>query len=266
MDTLFLLAGKTVWFFLRPETLLLLLFALPYFLLRRERVEAATRMLGVALSVTVLIGLLPVGNFVLNPLERMYPANPALPTPAGIIVLGGMEDVAPDYAGKLAQVNDAADRLIITIDLARRFPGAVVLYSGGQLALSPVDEGTFEVGPDILRRLGLPEERLIVEGRSRSTAENAVFSRELMPDESKGPWVLVTSAFHMTRALGTFCAAGWQNLIPYPVDYRGGESAAQIKWDLAGHLDALNIGVKEWVGLLAYRLTGRTHSLLEVAC
>lgn len=266
MDTLFLIASKTVWFFLRPETLILMLFALPYFLLRCERVDAATRTLGFALGVTVLIGLFPIGNIVLNPLERAYPVNPEINAPAGIIVLGGMEDVAPDHTGNIAQVNDAAERLIATYELARRFPEALVLYSGGKVVFNADNAGGFEVGPDILRQLGLPEERLIVEDRSRTTAENATLSRAQVPDQGTGPWVLVTSAFHMPRAMGSFCAAGWRNLIPYPVDYRGGELFAQIKWDLAQHLDELNIGVKEWIGHLAYKLTGRTNAFFPEGC
>jgi uncharacterized SAM-binding protein YcdF (DUF218 family) len=94
--------------------------------------------------------------------------------------------------------------------------------------------------PDNERHLGLSEDRLIVEGRSRTTAENAVFSRAIAPD-LEGPWILVTSAFHMPRALRTFCAAGWHNLVPYPTDYRGGKIWDQMGWKIAENLTDLNI-------------------------
>ncbi len=116
------------------------------------------------------------------------------------------------------------------------------------------------------RRLGLPEERLIVEDRSRTTAENAVLALERIGGSHDGAWVLVTSAWHMPRSLGTFCAAGWRNLIPYPVDYRGGAFFGDIGWGLAGNLDKVNSGVKEWIGLLAYRLTGRTAAFFPEGC
>ncbi len=265
MDTVFLIISKAVWFFLRPETLVLLFVALPLFYLRRGRTAAATRALIFAVCIMITIGLVPVGNLFLNPLERAYPASPKIDTPAGILVLGGAEDIAPNYAGSMAQVNDAGERLIATIQLSRAFPEAVVLYSGGEVAITPVEQGAFEVGPDILRQLGLAEGRLIVEGRSRTTAENAVLSRAMAPDRA-GPWVLVTSAFHMPRALGSFCAAGWRNIVPFPTDYRGGTFWDQIGWNFAENLDDLNFGVKEWIALLAYRATGRTEVFFPKNC
>lgn len=266
MDTLFLVLSKTTWVLIRPETLLVLLFVLPLLLLWRRRISAAFRALLFVLAVTMFIGLVPVGYLVLNPLERAYAPNPELSAPTGIIVLGGMEDIAPAYTGKIAQVNHAGERLIVTYELAQRFPEAKVLYSGGRVILNPDSAPGIQVGPKILRRLGLPDARLIVENRSRTTAENAVLAREKVPDQSAGPWVLVTSAFHMPRALGTFCAAGWRDLIPYPTDYRGGNLKADIKWDLAEHLIQLNTGVKEWIGLAAYKVTDRTKAFLPAGC
>jgi uncharacterized SAM-binding protein YcdF (DUF218 family) len=266
LDTIFLIASKVIWVLVRPETLLLLLFAMPYAFLRLGRIIAASRSLGFALSVALCISVFPVGNLVLNPLERAYPSRPPLDAPTGIIVLGGAEHIAPKYAGRAAQVNHAGDRLITTIELVRRFPEAIVLYSGGKVGIAPVEQVAFEVGPDILRQLGLPEDRLIIEGRSRTTAENAVLSRALVPDGATGTWILITSAYHMPRALGSFCAAGWQNLIPYPTDYRGGSFWDQIGWSLAKNLVELDIGMKEWVGSLAYRITGRTEAFFPNNC
>lgn len=265
MDTLFLVASKAVWLLIRPETLLVALYVVALVFLRLGRTVAGSRSLAVALTITIAIGVFPVGNFLLNPLERAYSAQPVVTQPAGILVLGGAEDQAPDYAGKVAMVNHAGDRLIATMHLARQYPKAVVLYTGGKVALMPAAEGAFELGPDILRQLGLSEDRMIVEGRSRTTAENAALSRAMAPN-AEGPWILVTSAFHMPRALGTFCAAGWRNLVPYPTDYRGGKIRDQIGWNLAENLTDLNIGVKEWVGLLAYRITGRTVAFFPQGC
>ena len=163
-------------------------------------------------------------------------------------------------------MNHAGDRLITAIQLSRRYPDAIVLYSGGKVALTPAEQGSFELGPDILRSLRLSEDRLITEGRSRTTAENAVLALTLKPETSEGPWILVTSAMHMRRALGSFCAAGWDNLVPYPTDYRGGAFWADVGWNFADNLGELNDGVKEWIGLAAYRITGRVTTLTSTAC
>ena len=104
---------------------------------------------------------------------------------------------------------------------------------------------------------GIPANRLILESKSRNTTENALLTYALLRPEPGQTWVLVTSAFHMPRAMRSFQRAGWTGVIPYPVDYRSGRFADDISWNLAKNLETLNIAVKEYVGLLAYSLTGR---------
>lgn len=109
----------------------------------------------------------------------------------------------------------------------------------------------------------------MIEDQARNTAENASLTRALLaaqgadgavdPDGGDAPWILVTSAFHMPRAMASFKAAGWQDLTPWPTDFRGGVFRARIGWHPARNLDELNTAVKEWGGILAYRLTGRAR-------
>lgn len=266
MSTVFFSFSKLGWLFLRPESVLVLILFAGLFLLWRGRMLAARRTLSLGFGLLCLIGVFPVAYPLLGPLERSYAASPQITDPSGIVVLGGSESTGPDFAGRPAGVNHAGDRLISTMDLARRFPDAVVLYSGGRASLTPAQPGDFEVGPDVLRTLGLDETRLIVEGQSRSTAENAVQARGMLPPDAGGPWVLVTSAYHLPRAMASFCAAGWNNLVPYPTDYRSGSFWNDIQWNLAKHLDLLNIAVKEWIGLFAYRLSGRATDAFPATC
>ena len=103
--------------------------------------------------------------------------------------------------------------------------------------------------------LGLSPDRLRLEAASRNTAENAAMTRALLTPEAGQRWLLVTSAYHMPRAVAAFCAAGWTGLIPYPVDYRSpGDGAG---WRFSENADALATALREWIGLAAYRLTGR---------
>lgn len=69
----------------------------------------------------------------------------------------------------------------------------------------------------------------------------------------------------MSRSVGSFCAAGWRNVTPYPVDYRAADIGG-LSWAFAGNLALLNIAIKEWVGLVAYFVTGRTLAILPRTC
>ena len=102
---------------------------------------------------------------------------------------------------------------------------------------------------------GLAAERLTLERASRNTAENARLTYDLIAPEPSETWVLVTSAFHMPRSVASFEAAGWQGIIPWPVDYRAGTLRGGIGWDLGRNLEVLNTAVREYIGLLAYQIT-----------
>jgi len=71
-------------------------------------------------------------------------------------------------------------------------------------------------------------------------------------------WVLITTGWHMPRAVGVFCQVGW-DVIPYPVDFATlpGYLGA-VEWDFAKHLSSLKMAIKEWIGLSAYRFTGKS--------
>ena len=163
-------------------------------------------------------------------------------------------------------MNEAGDRFLTGIALARRYPEAQLVFTGGRGAVLSSGPAGATIAEQIFRQAGIPEHRLTLEAASRNTAENASRTRQVVDGGGQGPWVLVTSAFHMPRAVATFCAAGWQNVVPWPTDYRTGSLWAEIGWSLASHLETLNTGIKEWVGLLAYRLLGHTERLMDRRC
>lgn len=105
-------------------------------------------------------------------------------------------------------------------------------------------------------------ERLVLESRSRNTYENAVFTRRMVSPEPGETWLLVTSAFHMPRAKALFDKAGFPT-VPWPVDYRttGREGIGLLRDNPLDSLQTTTLAIREWTGLLAYRLTGRIDSL-----
>lgn len=257
MASPFLIASKVFWTFLKPETwfLVLILIALAAVLAGRRRLA------GVTLAVTALaflaVGIVPVGDLLLRPIEQRFPVHPPVEDPAAILVLGGGEESIRSAATGLIAIGEAGDRFFSAIALARRFPEAKVIFTGGTGWFVAGSLPGSEVARRIFDAAGIAPDRVILEGRSRNTWQNAEMTLPLVQDLGPGPVVLVTSAFHMPRAAGVFCAAGWSNLIAWPDDVRAVGTAERWGWGFAVNLQELNLGVKEWIGTLAYRLTGQ---------
>ncbi|MDJ1007883.1 MAG: YdcF family protein [Paracoccaceae bacterium] len=256
METVFFVASKVVWALIRPETLLLL-GLLAVLLLHRRRPVVARTTLASVLAVFALIAVLPFGDLLLAPLERRHPPDPPVREVSNIIVLGGGESADLTALTGQPQLNQAGERFLAGITLARRFPDARLIFTGGSGALIPGPVREAGVAETIFRAAGINDARLRIEDRSRNTAENAANTLGLVEHGNAGAVLLVTSAWHMPRAMATFCTAGWENLVAWPVDFRSGGFLERASWNLAGHLDDLNTGAKEWVGLLAYRISGR---------
>ena len=105
--------------------------------------------------------------------------------------------------------------------------------------------------------LGVPEAQILLEDRSRNTSENAIFTHDMIQPLEGQVWVLVTSAFHMPRSVETFRRNGWTGLIPWPVDFRTGPQTFRAEWRLDDHLQDADVALKEYLGLVAYRMAGK---------
>ncbi|MFW1677576.1 YdcF family protein [Pontibacter sp. JAM-7] len=255
MQDLFFYLSKTLWFVLSPDHFLWLLTLLALFLCRRR---VGFLLLLLAVLGQGVMAFYPLGNLLLRPLEQRFAMPTEMPERlAGIIVLGGGEDAEESFLHQQAQFNQGAERLMVLPALLEQYPDTPVIFTGGSGSML---QQTYKGGDAVaqwLATLGLAD-RVQIERESRNTFENAVFSRRLLADESQGPWLLVTSAFHMPRSVGVFRQAGWQ-VIPYPVDYRSG--ADRIRPLLNLNMDDLNVAVREWIGLLAYYLSDYTDAL-----
>lgn len=260
MDTLFFIASKLVGFALRVETWLLLLALLTMWAVQRAWMPAAKRLSGLLVGLVLVIGLVPLGDMLLRPIERQVPSREALVSVDGIVILGGGEDLPASLAAGQPQLGEGGDRYLAAVSLARQFPEATLLFAGGSGRLrdaggAPVSEAA--IAEQVFLQAGIASERMLFESRSRNTAENAQLSRALVAAKPEDTWVLVTSAFHMPRALRSFEAAGWEQIVPYPVDYRTRNWNDRLGWQFARNLGMLNMALREWVGRLAYAVTGR---------
>ena len=260
METLFFIASKTLGMAARVETWALLLMALALFGLWRGRHRLAGWSLAILFTGTLAITLLPLGDLLLKPLESEFPARPDLTRVDGIIVLGGAEQTAAyrDWGGP--QFNEAGERLIEGAILAQRFPQAKLVFAGGSASVGRTEDTTdpSKMVRDMWIDLGIAPDRIILEQNSRNTAENARLTHDLVQPKPGETWVLITSAFHMPRAHETFARNGWNDITAWPVDFRSGDLAGlRGIWRLDRNLLGVNLALKEYLGTLAYRITGK---------
>lgn len=244
-----------------PGTWLVLLPVLAFILKHTGKKKSSAVLWSVEILLVLGIGFYPVGEWLVIPLEKHYSELPdAGRTPDGIIVLGGAWQKQPsEYWGQL-EMNGAAERDIYMAMLAREYPQARLVFTGGNNRVSGEGLAEADIAQEFYQRLGVQPGRMVFESKSRNTYENGLFSQRLVQPQASEEWWLITSAYHMPRARGVFCKLGW-NVVPYPVDhfYWGGRLTPH--WAFAYHLSDLEHALHEWVGLLVYRVTGKTMSL-----
>jgi uncharacterized SAM-binding protein YcdF (DUF218 family) len=252
--------SKILWGFFQPSTLIaILLFAGLLLMALRRRWGVRLVVLGAALY--AIMGFSPLANWILIPLEHAYEPGAAdeAAAPAGIIVLGGAVSGAADGGDRRVMLNDSADRMIEAVRLAEKFPAAPVIFTGGKGDLFEIEE--HETEAELARRFfegfNIRPPRLVLEDRSRNTLENAVFTARIVAPRPDQRWALVTSAFHMPRALALFEAQGFR-VIPAPADLRtrGGRDRWQIFAKPSDGLRRVDFAAKEWVGLFVSWLRG----------
>jgi uncharacterized SAM-binding protein YcdF (DUF218 family) len=263
--TMFFPLSKLIFFVLTPSNFLILLGLLGCLLLFTEAGRGIGRVLTVASFVGLLFGgLSPLSAWTLAPLENRFPNFIDDGTPVtGIVVLGGTVEADTSIGRDQITVNEAGERAIALADLARRYPQARLVFSGGAGSTREDAVSEAEIVSRYADTLGVPRNRLILEQQSRNTHENAVFSARMVQPKPGERWLLVTSAWHMPRSMGCFRKAGF-DVTAYPVDYRTNwpRDAYRLASFASTGLGELDIGVKEWIGMIAYRLTGYTDAVM----
>jgi uncharacterized SAM-binding protein YcdF (DUF218 family) len=267
MDTLFFYLSKTVWPLLQPDALIIYVLVAILFLMQTGRHKAAKWLTAVTAVLLLVVAVFPIGDWMLYKLESRFPVNPPLPRQVdGIIVLGGTIDALSSVEWEQVELSASVDRLIAFAALARRYPRAQLVMSGGSGDILSQDYREADVAGQFFDTIGLDTDRVILERESRNTMENVMYSREQVKPAAGENWIVVTSAFHMPRTMGIFCKQQWQ-VIPWPVDhYTSSAGLKRLHFNLLGNLQTLVFASHEWAGLLVYRLTGRTSTLFPADC
>jgi uncharacterized SAM-binding protein YcdF (DUF218 family) len=255
------LASKLFWWTINPGNVLLALLCLGLLALVLGRKRLGTWLVGIVTAVGLVVTVLPVGSWLLRPLEDRFPARELPASVDGIIVLGGSINPILSAARHQPILTDSAERLFAFVDLARRYPAARLIFTGGSASVVDTADREADVARTVLAGLGFDVGRVVFERDSRNTYENALFSQRAMAPRPGERWVLITSAYHMPRAVGCFRALGW-DVIAYPVDYGTRPDGDPPSFSLLAGLDGVHWALREWIGLAFYYLAGRTDRLL----
>lgn len=261
---MFFALSKTLGIMLLPSNFLVVLGILGLILLATRFARTGRALVTASIVLLAICGVSPLGNLLLHALEQQFPPwDAAGRAPDGIVVLGGSIDPELSALRSAPVFRAGVDRLVAGAALAHRFPAARVIFSGGNANLVSDDEAReADVALQVFESLGIARERLIMERKSRNTWENAEFSKAIAAPKPGERWVLVTSAYHMPRSMGVFRRAGFP-VEPYPVNWRTPPGSALLLLVLVSNgLERTDTAIREWIGLAAYRISGKTSELL----
>ena len=258
---MFFVLAKILGFFALPSNALIVLGLVGVAVAVLRGGRAGGKLIVASLVLLAIYGLSPLANALMLPLEQRFPPwDASRGVPAGIIVLGGAFDTVVAATRDDIPLTDAAERMTASAALARKYPQARLIFTGGTGTLLYEGPTEGELARRFYASLGIPADRITIEEESRDTAENAVLTKRLADPKPGERWLLVTSAYHMPRAVGAFRRVGFA-VEAYPVDYRtrGIEDLARRFPSLGEGLRRGDIAIREWIGLLMYRLAGRTN-------
>jgi uncharacterized SAM-binding protein YcdF (DUF218 family) len=253
------IAAKLLAFLTQPLAWVALLMVVAV-LCVRQRPGWSRRLGWLAIALLLLIGWEPLPDALIRRLEAQYPALPAsanLKAYAGVVVLGGALEPAYVWTqpGQSA-LNEAAERMTGVLPLLRRQPGLRVLFTGGEGELFGGSLPEADRAAQFFASQGIPAQQLLYESASRTTFENALLGKTVPGVNPAQPWLLLTSAWHMPRAVATFNKTGW-NVTAYPVDFRTGQHTPWTQYNMDQGARKWKLVLHEWLGLLAYRMSGK---------
>lgn len=261
---MFFYLSKILWFFTAPSNLLTFAALLGALLCGTRLARVGRRIAIISVGLLLFIGIAPIGNLLFFALEQRFPTLPQTGLdPYGVVVLGGAIDEIVGRSRGQVSVDEAAERMTEGAVLARLYPNAKLVFSGGSNVF--FDRGVTEASEArrFFEQAGVAPERIILEDKSRNTFENAVFTRDLVKPQPGQRWLLVTSAYHVPRAVSLFRKAGFP-VLAYPVDYRSEATLGEMRpmREIAIGLHRFDTASREWIGLVAYWIAGKTDALL----
>jgi uncharacterized SAM-binding protein YcdF (DUF218 family) len=260
---MYFLASKIIGFFVVPTNFILTLTVCGLLLWRTRFATSGRRIVIASIILLLVVGASPLGTALLLPLEnRFQPWDSSRGAPTGIIVLGGI--INPEISVQRGEISldEASERIIAVVELYHRYPNVRIVFAGGSANVIFHAPPESEFAARFLVNLGIPRERVELESSSRNTRENAVNTMQLVMPKPGERWLLITSAYHMPRAIGLFRKVGFP-VEAYPVDWQTGgwSDLATMSFSFLGETKYFDSAVHEWAALMFDWLSGRTSVL-----
>jgi len=243
------MAGIIKLFFIPSNLIAIVFLSGILFLLFKKTRRISAGLLSAGLILYIFFGTGIISCWLLGNLETRYPplnATAELKGVREVVVLAGYAEADPALPPS-SEVNVAsAFRLLETIRISNSLPEAKILISGGKDVPGVMKK--------LLVSLGIPESRIAVENQSSNTFESAVQVTKMLKEKT---FILVTSAGHMPRAMGSFKKQG-MNPIPAPTHFMSVKKF-RLSHCLPSplHLGYSDLAVHEYFGIIWYRLTNR---------
>ena len=210
------------------------------------------------LILLLFFGYTPLSNFLLGKIEDFIkPSRYPIQQLTGVIILGGSFSLELETKERNeVLLNDSAERLTKALEIYKKNPKILILFSGYSNKLKPIGWNESDMAKKFFLEQGVKSENLILENQSRNTFENIKYSKDIITNY-KGTWGLITSANHMPRSYYTFKRQGLI-LEPISVDYKTGTS--QIFWmnfDIKKGIENWKFILRETVGIFYYKITSK---------
>ncbi|GAA0558176.1 YdcF family protein [Rhizomicrobium electricum] len=254
---MFYYLAQTFWFLCAPSHFAVWLVLAAAVLLYRNRVRAARRCAIASAAILIVAGFTPLSVWLMHPVENLYSRSTLPAHLDGILILGGGTDAEILTSRGAPNASYGLARLAAAASIARLHPEARVVFSGGPFPIGHWDSEAV-AARKILIELGARPEQIVLEATSRNTWENFKNTKAIVKPKQDQRWVLVTSAFHMPRAMKIATKSNWP-MIPWPSDYMTATSSQYAFREFPENLQRTDLAVHEGIGVLVYRLSGKAH-------
>ena len=254
--------SKILWIFLNPFNLFIISIIF-FFIFNYSKKKIISYFFLIFITLYVfIVGCSPIGKYLLYSLEKNYHnSHHHSGTVDGILILGGATGPLLSREYELISLGESAERLYEAIILMKKNKNAKVIFSGGSGSLDFPELSHAKVAKQFFESFGMKKRNIIFDSKSRNTYENILYSKKIVKPQINENWLVITSAFHMRRALLLGEKNNW-DLIPYPVDFRLTKKIKpSFNLDFYNNFKLFQLASHEWIGLIAYYFMGRINTI-----